>query len=360
MFRIEMLPAREGDCLILTYGSDAAPKRVLIDGGRKATYADLKAHVETLPANQRAFELLIITHVDRDHIEGVLEMLADTARPMTFKEVWFNGYHHLQDGDFEAFGAVQGERLTEQLELLVSNGTLCWNSSFGPNRQKATALAEDGAPTDVQLDDGLILTLLSPSRAKLLALEPRWRAECEAAGIIAGLAGRDPDPEGFESFAAIDIAALAEEPFQEDPSEPNGSSIAVLAQYDGKRVLLSGDAHPGLLVDSLQCFANGGGPVKLDAFKVSHHGSRKNISKELLAAIDCPRFLFSTNGSYFDHPDPVAVCRVIVYGGASPELWFNYSSPETQIWNVPSWIQDHGYSVHGPDALSNGYQVLDL
>ena len=105
MFRIEMFPACEGDCLIVTYGQPGTPKRILIDGGRVATYADLRAHLVGLPQDQRRFELLIITHVDRDHIEGMLKLFADPNLPVTFGEVWFNAYHHLNDGDFEVFSA---------------------------------------------------------------------------------------------------------------------------------------------------------------------------------------------------------------------------------------------------------------
>ena len=48
-FRIEMLPAREGDCLVLVYGQRERPRRVLIDGGRKATYRTVKARFAGLP-----------------------------------------------------------------------------------------------------------------------------------------------------------------------------------------------------------------------------------------------------------------------------------------------------------------------
>ena len=61
MFRIEMFPAREGDCLILTYGEPGALKRILIDGGRSATYADLRTHLVGLPQIE-LFESDIIRH----------------------------------------------------------------------------------------------------------------------------------------------------------------------------------------------------------------------------------------------------------------------------------------------------------
>lgn len=63
--------------------------------------------------------------------------------------------------------------------------------------------------------------------------------------MIPGVQARREEAEqGWESFGRIDIKELAELPFQEDHSEPNGTSIAVLAAYKNKRVLLAADAHP--------------------------------------------------------------------------------------------------------------------
>ena len=360
MYRVEMFPAREGDCVVLTYGSADAPRRVMVDGGRTATYGDLKAHLEQLPAAQREFELLIVTHIDRDHIQGVLEMLEDEELPVSFKDVWFNGYHHLMDGDFEEFSAKEGERLTASLIKLVEEGKCTWNGSFGDGYKKAAALPKDETLLEVELEDGLTLTLLSPTRKKMEEMQGCWAKECEKAGLVAGYGAQDPPPEGFEHLAAINIGQLAEEPFEEDDSDPNGCSIAVMAQYNDKRVLLTGDAHPTLLEDSLSRFGDTDDPVEFAAFKLPHHGSRKNISKELLQAIDCKRYLISTNGSYFDHPDPVAMSRVIKYGGGDKEIWFNYRSVETEVWDVPSWKADFHYSVHYPDSATNGYQSVDL
>lgn len=90
-----MLPAREGDCLWIEYGDEKRPRRVLIDGGRQSTYAILRQRFAVLPAEQSEFELLILSHVDADHIEGFLKLVADPELPVRFKDVWFNGRYHL-------------------------------------------------------------------------------------------------------------------------------------------------------------------------------------------------------------------------------------------------------------------------
>ncbi|HEX5885256.1 MAG TPA: hypothetical protein VFY67_12015 [Pyrinomonadaceae bacterium] len=354
MFQIEMLPAREGDCLLLTYGQPGHERRVLIDGGRAATYADLKTRLSRLSDKEREFELLIVTHVDRDHIEGVLKLLQDPARPVAFRDIWFNGYDHLNNVPLERFGAVQGEKLT----TAILTQRLPWNKTFG-----GRAVEIDPGFKPIELEGGLKLTVLSPDRQKLEALIPQWEKECEAADLIPGVEPVPPPeiPPGFEAFGGIKIDDLAAEKFETDHSKANGSSIALLAEYDGKRVLLAGDAHADLLENSLQSLAAPeGGRLRLDAVKVSHHGSAYNTSQQVLDLISCPAYLVSTNGSTFRHPDKTAIARLISFGGAAKELVFNYSTNETLLWNNRTWMRKHGYMTRYPSANENGFNVLNL
>ncbi len=75
MLKLEMLPAGHGDCLWIEYGDPGNPRRVLIDGGTKGTYKKaLRPKLQTLPDDKRRFELLVVTHIDADHIAGALEL----------------------------------------------------------------------------------------------------------------------------------------------------------------------------------------------------------------------------------------------------------------------------------------------
>jgi hypothetical protein len=208
----------------------------------------------------------------------------------------------------------------------------------------------------------LELTLLSPDRKKLQALIPSWEAECRNEGLIPGIpARRPPAPPGFERMGRIDIDQLAAQPFTHDRAEPNGTSIAVLAKYGKRCVLLAADAHADRMVDSLRPLAAAeGGRLRLDALKLPHHGSEHNVSEELLDLISCSRFLVSTNGSYFAHPNRAAIARVIKYGGDQPEIIFNYRSDEALLWNNRRWQQRFGYRTTYPVPSENGTEVVDL
>ena len=214
MFQIEMLPAREGDCLWISYGEAAKPRHVLIDGGRKATAKTVRQKLKALGPGGR-LELLIISHIDRDHIEGVVSLLEEAGGlGVEVGDVWFNAYHHLLDDELEGFGAAQGEKLSKALIDLK----LPWNKAFGGG---SVVLDKNHGLREVALAGGLKLILLSPTRQKLEDLRPVWEKECQKAGLVPGKAGK-PDgvaPE-LESFGAVDVNALAALPFKADGSEP--------------------------------------------------------------------------------------------------------------------------------------------
>jgi glyoxylase-like metal-dependent hydrolase (beta-lactamase superfamily II) len=75
-FTIEMLPARQGDALWIEYGDSAHPRRALIDAGTPETWDVVRPKIEQLAPAERRFELLVVSHIDLDHIGGVLPLLA--------------------------------------------------------------------------------------------------------------------------------------------------------------------------------------------------------------------------------------------------------------------------------------------
>ena len=349
MLRIEMLPAGHGDCLWIEYGDPKAPRRVLIDGGATGTSGRaLRARLSGLPEDKRRFELLVVTHIDADHIAGILELLEDSEAGFRAEDIWFNGYRHLPDEKPETLGPVQGERLTD---ILVKPG-VSWNGEF---RKAAVVVPADGALPRAELAGGLVLTLLSPTPGKLAELKPEWDKEVRKAGLDPSQPrpGEVESPEGFELLGAPDVEALANEPFSEDTAVANGSSIALLAEFQGRRVLLTGDAHPGVLTTAIKRLA-GGGRLALDACKLPHHGSKANVSRQFLQSLDCRQWLFSSNGAHFRHPDRQAVARVIKWGGAQPELSFNYRTKYNDIWDGKPLREQHGYTVSYPAPDAEG------
>lgn len=346
-----MLPAGEGDCLWIRYGSLRAPRQILIDAGRKDTASYFKTRLLSLPKDRRSFELFVITHVDRDHIEGAAELLRDPAIRASFKDIWFNGYSHLTQADVEAFGPIQGEVVTAAL----LNDIRRWNRAF---RRRAIRVSTRSLPR-VKLAGGLTLTVLSPDQTKLAALAPIWSAECRKAGISPARQLRHHPPRKLERFGKLDVDALAAEPFIPDVTPTNGASIALLVAYRGKKVLLAADAHADTLLGAIRRLG-GGKPIRLDLLKVSHHGSEGNTSIEFLNAIDCATFAVSTNGSYFGHPSPTAIARIVKSGTRPKTVVFNYRTKFNRIWD-DHWLKArYRYNTIYSDSKSDGCCTIAL
>ena len=90
VFRLTMLPASEGDSLILSYGPDeiaGSLRHVVIDGGRKKTWPQLQAELSKIAARGETVELLLLSHIDADHIDGLLELAQTEQLPLIPKAV---------------------------------------------------------------------------------------------------------------------------------------------------------------------------------------------------------------------------------------------------------------------------------
>lgn len=347
MFRIQMLPAEHGDCLWIEYGEAAQPHLMLIDGGTTGTWKRLKKKIADEKAKRGGklhFELVVVTHVDADHVGGSLKLMEEFGSlGVTVGDVWFNGYFHLDNKrppSRDELGGKQGE----QLSVLIDGWNLKWNKAFDG---KAVMVPDHGALPVITVG-GMKLTLLSPTFETLQALKPKWEQEVIKAGLKPGDAYEAVEVEPPGDALGEDVNALAERAFKGDKTEANGSSIAFLAQFEGKSVLFGADAHADVLLQSLARLSAGAAPaLPLTGFKVPHHGSRNNVSKELVETLPARHYLVSTNGNQFSHPHPEAIARIVAYGpkNTNKMLEFNYRSDFNKQWDSASLTSDWSYSA---------------
>jgi len=77
VFKLRVVQANFGDCLILEYGTAAAPRFMLIDGGPTDVFSDhLESELKNITAAGGKLDLVAISHVDNDHIVGLLDLFA--------------------------------------------------------------------------------------------------------------------------------------------------------------------------------------------------------------------------------------------------------------------------------------------
>lgn len=342
-YTLHFLPGRYGDSIWITYGQGEIRNHILIDGGTGGTKKQIKNKIASLPPDQKRIELLVVTHIDRDHIEGILRMLEEEALPCEIGAIWFNGWPQLPENTLiEKFGAVQGERLTA---AILRHG-LRWNPHFdeGP-----IVVPDEGQLPFIRLDGGMEITLLSPLEENLTRLKKVWDKEVTKAGLAPGFGAERPKrtAPGIEAFGGLpDVRALSGVSFEEDTAEANGSSIAFIARFQGIAVLLAGDAFPAVVSRSLERVE---GDSRLALAKLSHHGSKGNTSPELMRQMDCERFVISTNGSIYHHPDAITIARLIRIKN-NPEIIFNYRSKDNEIWENSELQEEFSYATLYPDG----------
>lgn len=333
----EALAAEHGDCIVLSYGDSDIDYRLVVDVGVKSTANRLRKVLDSAPS--AVLELLVVSHIDDDHIGGVLSLLEDQTLAGRFEDVWFNGRQHLDPPGTESFGVRQGIALQEALADLG----ISWNKAFDGCAVRCDA----DKPVRKTLASGAIVTVLSPTTddlAKLRVLWDRW-VQNQAAPVAHTSPGALPTPQGLESMGgkAFDIPAMAVTRTKVDTSAKNGSSIAVLFEYGGRRILLCADAHSKVLVDSAAQLTEEE-RLGIDVLKLPHHGSEKNVTERLMKTFFAKRYVLSTNGSHHEFPDDVAIARV-VNSNPDAELVFNYAGPASGRWQEQSGLQPNRFSV---------------
>ncbi|WP_047237658.1 ComEC/Rec2 family competence protein [Chromobacterium subtsugae] len=317
MFQVNAIQAEQGDALLVSYGEASQPRHLLIDGGpagTESTLVDVLKHSRT--EGRLRLEVLVITHYDLDHIEGVIGLLQNKPDWLEIADIWFNGFHHLRSTD--RLGPSEGDTLSD----LISAGGYPWNDAFGRR-----AIQQNCDP--VHLEGGLQVSVLSPDATSLASLANYWtdpRCMPDKSSPPRDLLGRsDPWPPGSYEDASTST-------FKRDTSPANGSSIALLLEFERKRVLLAADAFAHVVEAALRKHFSSKPEIHL--LKVAHHGSKANTNYPLLNSLKCRRFLISTSGKGHGHPDNALIARLL-RAHNEPEIFFNYAVEYTARWGKP-------------------------
>jgi hypothetical protein len=161
------------------------------------------------------------------------------------------------------------------------------NRDFHPQR----LISVEQAPRPVSQFEGVDLYVLGPSGQNLGKLQAQWltwlakRLQLTPKEVQAGLPEEAPVPKP-------------------DDSVFNLSSIMLLAEAGGKRMLLTGDGLGEHLVQGLEQagMLGPGEAFHVDVLKLPHHGSARNVSREFFWRVTADRYVISANGKH-GNPD---------------------------------------------------------
>lgn len=377
MLKLKMYPARNGDAFLVYAGGT----HILIDAGFASTYQSfIASDLAQLARDGGRLDLVVCTHIDADHIGGLLEFFSLNGSPgkrgIEVDAVWHNslrslpapstapdGFHDrmvleaIRRRGFQGaastspnpISARQGSSLAK---LLRQNG-YTWNGDNG-----SSCISEGGVP--VALGNARI-HIIGPTNARLEELRDRWLREVRKLGYKGSLQPNDLVDDAYEMWCAAvapssvpnvtPIAANGNlrlaDVYTPDTAIPNGSSIALIISAGTERALFLGDAWAEDVVDSLRALQPAAAPITFDAIKVSHHGSLHNTSVDLLALVDSPCFLISSDGTRHGHPDFEVLAEIVDRPAAfERHLFFNYETAASKRLQSHTSRSGAAFSVH--------------
>jgi beta-lactamase superfamily II metal-dependent hydrolase len=373
----------KGDCLLLSNAADTA--RVLIDGGMPKPFsAHAAPALASLRGQKKKVDLVYISHIDEDHIGGVLQMLdtevawrvhehqtkngnashkAPTVpRPPQIGAIWHNAFHEQfkkNAGEIENALAAAAPILSgAALQALRDEGLK--QAGLVTSIRQAIAVSRRigskqlGIPLNPQAGGklmmvrrgqktigigGMKITIVGPTSKHLKELRCEWNTWLktqkgqDALRAIRDQARAEEERLGTSDFERLLLALkLQAEAFGKPGSvtPENLASLMLLVEQNGQAILLTGDARWDQLVEGLEETGRlaPGQTLKVDVLKVPHHGSRNNITDtKYLDRVAASDYVFCGNGEHGNpHPDVVELMVKHRSKQAGKfKFWFNTS-----------------------------------
>lgn len=306
--KLRVVQARYGDCLILECGYGKRKKHILVDGGPGKVYRPyLRGELEQIARGGGQIDLLVLSHIDNDHVLGLLELMTELkgqhqkGQPwiVPVKRIWHNAFKKLVPEAGEEADGIEEELLVRPNP--AEEGDPEEPVDFGVGEGVKLNLADQllGIPRNSVYKDGMIRTgqrpqpvrlagirmwILGPSEKNLRALKGKW---------VTWLAARRGEVT-FDPQASI----------EPDDSVNNLSSIMFLAEQGGRRILMTGDGRSQDIIDGLEAagLLEPGGTIHVDVMKVPHHGSARNCVGELFDRVQADVYVLSADGRH-GNPD---------------------------------------------------------
>lgn len=332
--RIKILKAHNGDSIHLSFKDKIGINRnILIDGGMSKTYfssgkyGDLHETIELIKEKEEKIDLLILTHIDGDHIGGLKKWFEkDQDAFDIIEKVWFNSGISIA----KHFEEEENNELIEELTIFNTLETsvpqaIVFEDYIDKFNVWDKKIVKDGESVT---QNGVEIKLLSPNDKALKKLlkeykKPKYNYQTSGAST--------DWKTSIKEF--IEEETQTNYKFKEDGSVANGSSIAFLLTFDSKNYLFLGDAHPSIIIDSLKELKHSKeNPIPVEFLKVSHHGSCKNTNQELLELIKTDNYIISSNSEIHGLPNKRTIARIINHN-PNATFHFNYDYVRLNILN---------------------------
>ena len=350
--RLRTFQANDGDCLLLSSNDN---RHMLIDGGRSGSFVK---HVAPDISELDTLDVVCISHIDADHITGILTMLEvevdwrihlhekenppvgrdpklepDVPQPPKISEIWHNG-----------FGDQLGDDATDVSELLSLGATVQQSFSdpdmlprqfylvdltFGEKQaielSDRVSARQLNIPLNKHFEGKLILAgrktsafelgdtmlqVIGPFKKDVTKLRKEWGEWVKGNRSAISKLQEEMETDATRLGASESGTFLANTNFiqsssgqfgdRKGVSTPNLASIMLLAEDTGGTVLLSGDGSSEDIEKGLKSHGklDNEGRCHVNILKVPHHGAIANVSKTFFKNVIADHYVFCGNGSH--------------------------------------------------------------
>lgn len=306
--KIKLFGAEKGDAILIKFND----KNILIDGGVKKTYSDIKKEVASITKLDAVF----LSHYDEDHIGGLIELLVDEEENSKIEKVY---------GIFE-----KDLDIKSAYEVVINKGKSLDRS--GVQLCSFESLIKDSQRNDIEILESKIkisedieIEVLSPliKEKKILAEELVKELSKKNKLDLLNRVGKERDYQEK-------VEVLLKNEFIEDKKQVNLLSLILLIKIKDKKYLFTGDTSTLKLENILiEHGYNKDNKLKLELFKIPHHGSKKNFKESILDLIDCENFLLLTDSKNHGHPSKEMIVRLLSKNfskGFLTRIYSNYDS----------------------------------
>lgn len=386
MITVKAYPASSGDAFLLSFGK-TRDVNFMIDMGYSSTYRDhIKSDLLQLRTEGKCLDLLVVSHIDSDHIRGALTFIQENKKSsdvISISEVWHNSYRHLQyiekgslpKDEVQVLHDIVNQNKSRDSENGISEVSAEEGSSF------ASYLYEYAYSWNKSFDNKAVMaspkaivisnvkiTIISPNQNKLDELAVFWKEQLNKFIYDFKMTDDALFDDAFELFmqhekdksvslsncssetskihTTKEVRRLASSVDKKDTTVTNGSSIAFIIEYDKYKLLFLGDAHEDIIYENLSRSLEGAEKLFFDLVKISHHGSINNISNRLLSLIDSPRYLISTNGRSSAHPAHETISKIIVNPtNYKKEIFCNYTIPHLSLFDDMDLKKEFNFDI---------------
>ncbi|WP_342609138.1 competence protein ComEC [Vibrio tritonius] len=262
---------KSGDAVPMRYSINGNQRIHITDGGFQATGDKLVTHINTYYDNPSYIDSVLVTHPDGDHAGGLRKLFEEYE----IGELWMIRPWLYADELIDRFSRYSSvENLAKRLREIY------------PNIAALEELAIKSGTVIKEPFQGQVIgeiNILAPSKKRYLDLvveseKTPEATKAEQASLMEAMGG------AFRKAINVIRSAWGEEIFpEEDTSPENNMSVIQYANLCGQRVLLTGDAGRAAMNEAADYAPNVGLLLPgIDRIQVPHHGSRHNVSTEVL------------------------------------------------------------------------------